>query len=50
MLGAPYDRLDDCPEHHRILREHAEELAAAAGGSRTQRPGRSRRPVGSAPS
>jgi DNA-binding transcriptional MerR regulator len=40
MLGAPYDRLDDCPEHHRILREHAEELAAAAGSGtrRTARP------------
>jgi DNA-binding transcriptional MerR regulator len=44
MLGAPYDRLDDCPEHHRILREHAEELAAAAG-SGTRRPRRPVRPV-----
>ena len=44
MLGAPYERLDDCPEHHRILREHAEELAAAAG-SGTRRPRRTARPV-----
>jgi DNA-binding transcriptional MerR regulator len=36
MLGAPYDRLDDCPEHHRILNAHAEALATAAR-SRTGR-------------
>ncbi len=37
MLGAPHDRLDECPEHRRILRAHAEELATAASG-RTRRP------------
>jgi DNA-binding transcriptional MerR regulator len=30
MLGAPHDHLDDCPEHHRILRAHADVLATAA--------------------
>jgi DNA-binding transcriptional MerR regulator len=39
MLGAPHDRLDECPEHLRILRAHAEELATAASG-RTRRPTR----------
>lgn len=29
-LGAPHDHLDDCPTHHRILRAHADALAAAA--------------------
>jgi DNA-binding transcriptional MerR regulator len=42
MLGAAHDRLDDCPEHHRILREHAEALAAGASGG-TRRPGGGRR-------
>ena len=32
MLEAPHDRLDECPEHLRILRAHAEELATAAAG------------------
>lgn len=35
MLGAPNEHLDDCPEHHRILRAHAEALATAAS-SRTR--------------
>jgi DNA-binding transcriptional MerR regulator len=39
MLAAPHDRLDECPEHHRILRAHAEELATAAS-STTRRPTR----------
>jgi DNA-binding transcriptional MerR regulator len=42
LLEAPHDRLDDCPEHHRILREHADALAAASRGG-TRRPGGGRR-------
>jgi hypothetical protein len=29
-IDAPYEQLDDCPVHRRILRAHAEALATAA--------------------
>lgn len=31
LLDCRHDRLDHCPEHHRILRTHADALADAAG-------------------
>jgi DNA-binding transcriptional MerR regulator len=44
MLGAPHHHLDDCPEHHRILRAHADALAVPGSNrGRAERP--TRRPA-----